>query len=270
MKKHKDILIIIGVLIGMFVWGKVFNRNELFIEKIGNKERVIHYSDGTTDTTIVNNPLNTILYLSQTDTARWAAEIASKVKYADTASMLNGYARTGNVSSLARASISAGTNITYNSSTGVISASGSAGVSSVSVSGGITNTGTSTNVALSLLPPVITITSRVTNTVFTPSTTRYTICTYGVTCQVTNPLLAGSSTADVYLEYLPAGTGTWLPAIRNGNSSSVGLAVAIQITNGQTGTLTGWVLPNSAVRIRSVLTGTASVTIVSQQEINIY
>lgn len=134
---------------------------------------------------------------------------------------------------------------------------------------GISITGTTTK-TISLVAPTLTITGRIVNTVFTPSTTRYTVCAYGLTCSVTNPLIAGSSTADVYLEYLPVGTSTWLPAIRNGNSSSVGLAVAIQITNGQTGTLTGWVTPNSAVRIRSVITGTASVTIVSQQEVNIY
>ena len=133
---------------------------------------------------------------------------------------------------------------------------------------GIVITGTAPNLTISVVQPTVTVvTSKVLNSNFTISTTKPAIVSYAVTCTVTNPLLVGTSTATAYLEYsLNSGT-TWLTPSQSGNSSGVGVTVAIQLTNTQTGTLTGVIPANALVRIRTATTGTASVSYVTGTEI---
>jgi len=133
---------------------------------------------------------------------------------------------------------------------------------------GIVITGTSPNLTISVVQPTVTVvTSKVLNSNFTISTTKPAIVSYAVSCTVTNPLLIGTSTATTYLEYsLNSGT-TWLTPSQSGNSSGVGVTVAIQLTNTQTGTLTGVIPANALVRIRTATTGTASVNYVTGTEI---
>ena len=133
---------------------------------------------------------------------------------------------------------------------------------------GIVITGTAPNLTISVVQPTVTVvTSKVLNSNFTISTTKPAIVSYAVSCTVTNPLLIGTSTATAYLEYsLNSGT-TWLNPSQSGNSSGVGVTVAIQLTNTQTGTLTGVIPANALARIRTATTGTASVNYVTGTEI---
>lgn len=98
------------------------------------------------------------------------------------------------------------------------------------------------------------------------SSTKQAFVSYSVACSVTNPLLIGSSTANAYLEYSTNGGSTWVLVAQTGNSSSIGVTVAVQFTNGQTGNLCGYIPANAQRRIRTSTTGTASVTFVSGQE----
>lgn len=129
-------------------------------------------------------------------------------------------------------------------------------------------TGTYPNFTISYIEPIInTPVARTLNSNFTISTTKQAIVSYSVTCSVTNPLLVGTSTAMSYLEYSINSGTTWLLPAQNGNSSGVGLTVTVQLTNGQTGVLAGVIPANALVRLRTAITGTASVTYVTGTEI---
>lgn len=194
----------------------------------------------------------------------------------------------------ARASNSAGTGISYNSSTGVItnsspdqtvSLTSGTGISTsgtypsftvtntapdqtvtLTAGRGIAITGTYPNFTVSLVTPTISIVTRSVNSNFTISSTKEATVTYTVTCSVTNPLLVGTSTATAFLEYSINGGSSWLLPSQTGNSSGVGVTVTLQLTNGQTGTLVGVIPANALTRIRTTTAGTASVTYVTGQE----
>lgn len=134
---------------------------------------------------------------------------------------------------------------------------------------GITISGTYPNFTISTVQPVISIVTRTLNSNFTPSSTRNTIVSYTVTCSVTNPLLVGTSSATAYLEYSTNGGSTWLLPSQVGNSSGVGITVTLQLTNGQTGTLVGIIPANALTRIRTSISGTASVNYITGQETNL-
>lgn len=161
----------------------------------------------------------------------------------------------------ARNSISAGAGISYDSSTGIISNTGAV-TPTFNAGAGISITGTYPNLTISTVSPTFnTNPVRAVNTNFTVSTTRYSFVSYPLTCTVTNPLLVGSSTADIFLEYSTNGGTSWTSIGRNGNSSAVGLTVSLQLTNGQTGNVFGFIPANALVRIRTVTSGTATVAI---------
>lgn len=129
----------------------------------------------------------------------------------------------------------------------------------------ISITGTYPNYTISYIEPIPVVVTRAFNSNFTISS-KQAFVSYSVTCNVTNPLLAGSSTADLYLEYSTNAGSTWSLPSRNGNLSSVALAVAIAITNGQTVTVCGFIPANALVRLRSATTGSASLTYITGQE----
>jgi len=132
----------------------------------------------------------------------------------------------------------------------------------------ISITGTYPNFTIGYIEPNINIiTSKTLNSNFTISSTKQAVVSYTLTVTVTNPLLAGSSTANVFLEYSTNGGTTWLLPSQNGNLSSVALAVAVAITSGQTSTVNGIIPANALVRLRTTTTGTASVTYVTGTEI---
>jgi len=103
------------------------------------------------------------------------------------------------------------------------------------------------------------------NSNYTISTTGWSIAIYSVSCTATNPLLIGSSTADIFLEYSMNGVA-WQGAIAVGNSNSVGLTVSVQLTDGQKGTIVGVIPKGALVRLRTAITGSASVTYNGGQE----
>ena len=132
---------------------------------------------------------------------------------------------------------------------------------------GISITGTYPNLTVSLVAPTVSIATRTLNSNFTISSTKPSTVSYSISCTVTNPLLIGTSTATAYLEYSLNGGTTWLTPSQSGNSSAVGVTVAIQLTNTQTGTLTGVIPANALTRVRTATTGTASVAYVTGTEI---
>jgi len=127
----------------------------------------------------------------------------------------------------------------------------------------ISITGTYPNFTIAYIEPTTAIVSRPLNTNFTISSTKQAIVGYTVTCSVTNPLLIGTSSASAYIEYSTDGGVTWKLPAQNGNSSGVGITVTLQLTNGQTGILLANIPANALTRIRTAITGTASVTYVT-------
>lgn len=115
-------------------------------------------------------------------------------------------------------------------------------------------------------PTITNSVSRTLNTNFTVSSTKMAFVTYSVTCSATNPLLAGSSTANAFLEYSINSGANWVTVSQQSATSSVALAVAVAITQAQTAPISGWVPANALVRLRTTTTGTATVTYISGQE----
>lgn len=222
--------------------------------------------------------------------------LANYVTSSSLSSTLGNYATTASVTGLARGAISLTTTGTsgaaaYNSSTGVLNIPQYTGTTYTAGSGigiasnvitntapdqtvtltagrGIVVTGTYPNFTISMVTPTINIVTRPLNTNFTPSATKETYVTYSVTCTVTNPLLVGTSTAMAYLEYSINGGSTWFLPSQNGNSSGVGITVTVQLTNGQTGTLVGYIPANALVRIRTSTTGSGNISYVTGSEMN--
>ena len=115
-------------------------------------------------------------------------------------------------------------------------------------------------------PTINNAVARTLNSNYTVSTTKNTFVSYAISLSVTNPLLAGASTASVFLEYSTNGGSSWLLVNQAVNTSSVALAVAIAITNVQTSTLAGYIPANALVRLRTTTSGTASVSYMGGQE----
>lgn len=107
--------------------------------------------------------------------------------------------------------------------------------------------------------------ARVLGTTFQPSATKAVLCSYSVRTQVTNPLLAGASTALVTLLSDSASPPT-TERCRVNAESSVALAVAIAITTANTAPLSYLVPIGHNVRLVSTVTGTGATSIVSQTE----
>jgi hypothetical protein len=102
--------------------------------------------------------------------------------------------------------------------------------------------------------------ARTLNSNYTISTTRDASVTYSISLSVTNPLVAGSSTASAFLEYSTNAGSSWITVSQAINTSSVGVAVAIAITQPNTFVLSGNTPANALVRIRTTTSGTASAT----------
>lgn len=117
------------------------------------------------------------------------------------------------------------------------------------------------------LIPTISKPARTLNSNFTVSSTKSANVAYSVSLSVTNPLLAGSSSATVFLEYSVDSGTTWNLVSQASNTSAVGVAVAIAINNIQTSVVSGIVPVNALVRLRTTTTGTGSATFVASQEV---
>lgn len=107
--------------------------------------------------------------------------------------------------------------------------------------------------------------TRALNTSFQISTTNSALACYSIVLSTTNPLLAGTSTAQAQLVSDASST----PTTARGTaaiSSSVALAVAIALTTGNTVQLCYLVPAGHWVRLNSSTSGTGSVSISSQVE----
>lgn len=109
--------------------------------------------------------------------------------------------------------------------------------------------------------------ARTLNSNYTISTTRDANVSYSVSLSVTNPLLAGASTASAFLEYSTDGGTNWITVSQAVNSSSVALTVTVAITQPNTSVISGIIPANALVRLRTTTAGTASVSYVRGQEI---
>ncbi len=107
--------------------------------------------------------------------------------------------------------------------------------------------------------------ARVIGTAFQPSPIKAVLVSYSVKTTVTNPLLAGTSTATVTLLSDAANPPTTERA-RVEATSAVGLAVTIALTTSNTAPLTYLVPPGHYVRLVSTTAGTGSTSIISQTE----
>lgn len=170
--------------------------------------------------------------------------LSNLLRKSDTAAMLSNYARTYSITTLARNAISAGTGISYNSSTGVI-----------------TNT--------LAAPTINNNVSRSFNSNYTISgVNNYAIVTYTVTLSCSTPLLAGTASAQVFLEYSTNSGSTWNTISNVQNTQTVALTVSVAISTPQNFNLTGIIPSNAnAIRLRSVTSGSGSVTYVTGQEV---
>lgn len=121
--------------------------------------------------------------------------------------------------------------------------------------------------AASAPAPTISTASRSLNSNFTISATKNAFVTYTVTCSATNPLLVGSSTASVFLEYSTNSGSSWVTVSQQSATSSVALAVTVALTQSQTNIVSGYIPANALVRLRSTTSGTASVTYITGQEV---
>ncbi len=110
-----------------------------------------------------------------------------------------------------------------------------------------------------------TTSTRAIGTAFQPSTTKPTLVSYSAKTQVTNPLLAGTSTATLVLLSDAANPPTTERA-RVEASSGVGVSVTLALTTTNTAPLTYIVPPGHYVRLVSTVVGTGATSIASQVE----
>lgn len=108
-------------------------------------------------------------------------------------------------------------------------------------------------------------TTRTLGTVFQLHATKPVFVSYSVKTQVTNPLLAGASTATVVL-LSDANNPPTTERARDEAVSSVGLAVSLALTTSNTAPLAYIVPAGHFVRLVSTVVGTGSTSIVSQVE----
>lgn len=107
--------------------------------------------------------------------------------------------------------------------------------------------------------------ARVLGTAFQPSATKPTFVSYGIKTTVTNPLLAGTSTASVSLMSDAVNPPT-TERDRVEATSGVGLSVTVALTTSNTASVSYIVPAGHWVRLVSTVSGTGSTAIVSQFE----
>lgn len=110
--------------------------------------------------------------------------------------------------------------------------------------------------------------ARALNTSFQPNAAKATYVCYSIALSVSNPLLAGSSTAQVQLLSDAAVVPTTVRSTAAAGSS-VGVSVTIQITTSNTVEVSGIIPAGHYVRLVSTVTGTGSASIVAQTEVTL-
>lgn len=168
------------------------------------------------DTISLSNRIN--LKLNSSDTASLSTRINTKVDQAG-----------------ARAALSAGTGISYNNTTGVIS---------------------STAVSPTFNPAP----ARSLNTNYTISSTQNSRISYTIALTTTLSLLNLNSASRVYLEYSTNGGTSWNTINSAGTSRTLSVAIAVGLNETTYWNLVGEVPANALVRLRSVVSGGGTAT----------
>lgn len=159
----------------------------------------------------------------------------------------------------------AGTGISINS--GLISNTSPDQTVTLTAGNRINITGTYPNFTISYIEPVINQVSRNVNTNYTISTTRQSTVYYSIPVTATNPALTGTSVGTAFLEYSTNGGTNWTTALPTSTQSGVALSVTIQLTTGGSNVLCGAIPANALVRIRTTISGTATVGNAVGQEV---
>ena len=107
--------------------------------------------------------------------------------------------------------------------------------------------------------------ARAIGTVFQPSTTKAVECSYSVKTQVTNPLLAGTSTTTVRLLSDASNPPTTVRDVVEA-TSGVGVSVTLALTTSNTAALRYIVPPGHYVLLQQSISGTGVATLVAQTE----
>lgn len=107
--------------------------------------------------------------------------------------------------------------------------------------------------------------TRVLGAAFQPNASKATLCSYSISLSVTNPLIAGNSTAQVQLLSDSSNPPTTVRSTVAAGSS-VSIAVAIALTTSNTTPLDYIVPAGHYVKLVSTTSGTASASIVAQTE----
>lgn len=107
--------------------------------------------------------------------------------------------------------------------------------------------------------------ARVIGTAFQPNASKAVKCSYTVRTQVTNPLLVGTSRAEVKL-LSDASNPPMTERARVAAESGVGITVTIALTTANEASLDYIVPPGHYVRLVSTVTGTGATSIVAQTE----
>jgi len=107
--------------------------------------------------------------------------------------------------------------------------------------------------------------TRAIGTAFQPSTTKAVECSYAVRTQVTNPLVAGTSTTTVRLLSDASNPPTTVRDVVEA-TSGVGVSVTIALTTSNTAALRYIVPAGHYVLLQQTITGTGQATIVAQTE----
>lgn len=132
--------------------------------------------------------------------------------------------------------------------------------SGISIVGGV--------ISSTYIPTINLSPARSLNSNYTPSASRPTLGIYTISCSTTNPLLVGTSSANIYAEYSTNAGSTWNSISQNGSSNGVGLTVTIQLQVGQVTTLVVPIKEGWLVRLRTATSGTATVNLTDQKEFN--
>lgn len=164
--------------------------------------------------------------------------------------------------------ISEGTNLYYTDvrsrAAVILTTTGSSGAATYSSSTGVLNI---PNYAVPSSPTINNNVSRTLNSNYTISSTQLAEVRYTVTLSCSTPLLAGSASAQVFLEYSTNAGSTWVTVSDVLNTQTVALSVSISISTPQNFVLSGTIPANALVRLRSATAGSGSVTYVRGQEV---
>lgn len=107
--------------------------------------------------------------------------------------------------------------------------------------------------------------ARAIGTAFQPHATKAVECSYAVKTQVTNPLLAGTSTTRVRLLSDASNPPTTVRDVVEA-TSGVGVSVTLALTTSNTASLRYLVPPGHYVLLDQAITGTGAASIVAQVE----